>query len=95
MVTAQEREVFFAESGAGYSTNKTDCNDSNSAIHPGLCDGSNGLDDNCDGTIDDGSGAIIYYADEDGDGYGGGTGTSLTNNEEQVIQLTTLIAMIL
>ncbi|MBK6484808.1 MAG: T9SS type A sorting domain-containing protein [Chitinophagaceae bacterium] len=71
---------FCSNPGAGYSTNKTDCNDSNSAIHPGLCDGSNGLDDNCDGTIDDGSGAIIYYADEDGDGYGGGTGTSLCNN---------------
>ena len=29
----------------------------------------NGLDDNCDGTVDDGV-LVVYYADADGDGYG-------------------------
>lgn len=37
--------------------------------------GSNGVDDDCDGTIDDGSGAIFHDVDGDGDGYGAGTGS--------------------
>ncbi len=64
----------------GYVTNDTDCNDGNSAIHPGECDGSNGVDDNCNGVIDDGSGAIIYHVDADGDGYGQEVGIYFCNN---------------
>jgi hypothetical protein len=53
----------------GYVPDSTDCNDNHSGIHPGSCDDTNGVDDNCDGSIDDGNGITIYYADADGDTY--------------------------
>ena len=42
-----------------------DCNDDNSAVHPGAEEVANGVDDDCDGVIDEGSTAF----DDDGDGY--------------------------
>ncbi len=67
---------------SGYVYNSSDCNDEDADIHPGACDasGSNGIDDNCDGIIDNGYGAATYYVDADGDGYGVGIGTSLCSN---------------
>jgi uncharacterized repeat protein (TIGR03803 family) len=67
---------------AGYVYDSTDCNDKNASVHPGACDArnGNGIDDNCDGVIDDGFGATSYYIDADGDGYGAGSEISLCNN---------------
>lgn len=42
--------------------NNLDCNDNNSAIHPGATEGCDGIDNNCNNLIDDGN-------DLDGDGY--------------------------
>jgi alpha-tubulin suppressor-like RCC1 family protein len=62
----------------GYSIFSTDCDDSNSTIHPNakeLCDGEN-IDENCNGFVNDEDENINiesqskYYLDEDGDGYG-------------------------
>ncbi|MEY3211848.1 MAG: hypothetical protein RIT28_2329 [Pseudomonadota bacterium] len=59
-------------------TNKTDCNDSASAINPGateVCDASD-TDEDCDGLADDAdssvssSGKTTYYRDADGDDFG-------------------------
>ncbi|MGA8855429.1 MAG: putative metal-binding motif-containing protein [Christiangramia sp.] len=54
----------------GYVTDNTDCDDAKSSVNPGekeIC--GNGIDDNCDGNMDEGL-KLVFYADKDGDGYG-------------------------
>lgn len=48
--------------------NNTDCNDSDSAIHPGVLDVCDNVDNDCDGAIDEDP--PTWYQDLDGDGYG-------------------------
>ena len=55
---------------SGYSTMGSDCDDDDSLVHPGMTEACNGIDDNCDGAIDETFPAITYYLDADGDGYG-------------------------
>jgi hypothetical protein len=38
----------------GVATNTTDCDDANPAVHPGATEVCNGIDDNCNGQIDEG-----------------------------------------
>ena len=49
-----------------------DCDDNNSTINPDAEEECDYLDNNCDGTVDEGSAidADTFYADLDGDGYG-------------------------
>jgi len=47
-----------------------DCNDSNADINPGADEWCNGLDDNCDGQIDEFLPGTTYFQDLDGDGFG-------------------------
>ena len=47
-----------------------DCKDDNAAVHPGAAEVCNGVDDNCNGSIDEGVEESTYYRDSDGDGYG-------------------------
>ncbi|MCB9796701.1 MAG: hypothetical protein H6741_28715 [Alphaproteobacteria bacterium] len=46
-----------------------DCDDEDASVYPGAVEVCNGVDDDCNGDIDDAVGAL-FYADEDGDGFG-------------------------
>lgn len=53
----------------GYSAVADDCDDSASSVHPGATEVCNDVDDNCDGSVDEGLDQV-WYADSDGDLYG-------------------------
>ncbi len=48
-----------------------DCDDSNDTRYPGRAESCNGVDDDCDGTADEGIPVVTVYVDSDGDGYRG------------------------
>ncbi|CAM4220891.1 hypothetical protein G4177_09655 [Corallococcus sp. ZKHCc1 1396] len=54
---------------AGYATSNTDCNDANSAVKPSATEVCDNVDNNCNGTVDEGV-KLTFYADADGDGVG-------------------------
>ena len=41
--------------GSGYTDNSDDCDDTDASVHPGRSDSCNGVDDDCDGDIDEDS----------------------------------------
>jgi hypothetical protein len=61
---------------AGYVTHADDCDDSSAAVHPGATEVCNGIDEDCDGAIDNGA-QITFYRDADGDTYGSALDTTL------------------
>jgi hypothetical protein len=65
-----ENDTLYCPSLAGYVANHDDCNDSDASIHPLAVEVCNGIDDDCNGLIDDGLQLFTYYQDADGDGYG-------------------------
>ena len=56
----------------GYVADNTDCNDSSSATYPGADEYCDGVDTDCDNTVDedDALDVLTLYADSDLDGYG-------------------------
>lgn len=54
---------------AGYSALNDDCNDGNATVFPANAESCDGVDNDCNGQIDEGVGTE-FYADFDGDGYG-------------------------
>jgi len=68
---------------SGYVSDDTDCDDTDSAVNPGedeICDG---IDNDCDGDIDedDATDASTWYADADTDGYGDATASTSACDE--------------
>ncbi|MCK6503782.1 hypothetical protein L6R53_10350 [Myxococcota bacterium] len=62
---------------SGYVSNDDDCDDGRSSVHPGATEVCNDLDDDCDGSVDEGAVSDgTWYADSDGDGYGDASDTS-------------------
>jgi hypothetical protein len=57
-------------SPAGWVSTPGDCDDSNNALRPNAAESCNGLDDDCDGLVDENL-TTIFYRDADGDGFGG------------------------
>ena len=57
---------------SGYVEDDTDCDDTDSDIHPDATEVCDGVDNDCDGEIDedDALDGDIWYADEDEDGFG-------------------------
>jgi hypothetical protein len=57
---------------SGHVFNNDDCDDWDEDAHPGLTETCDGVDNNCDGEIDeeDSTGCENYYLDADGDGFG-------------------------
>jgi len=60
------------EQPSGYLEDSSDCDDTDAEVNPDATEVCNGLDDDCDGTIDedDAADAGTWYADTDGDGFG-------------------------
>ena len=60
---------------SGYAANATDCDDTETSVNPGAIEICNDIDDDCDGSIDEGA-TSIFYEDTDGDGYGDSSSTT-------------------
>ncbi len=54
----------------GHVDNHDDCDDGDAGIHPGATETCDGVDEDCNGQIDDGVVYSDYWPDGDGDGFG-------------------------
>lgn len=54
----------------GFVMNNIDCDDINGVVYLGVMEICDGVDNNCDGNVDEGFLMVIYYQDVDSDGFG-------------------------
>ena len=71
-MTDADGDGFGDDSPATGVTAGTDCDDTQTTVSPAATEVCNTIDDDCDGTRDesDASDALIWYLDDDGDGFG-------------------------
>jgi hypothetical protein len=67
--------------GDGYDATE-DCDDNNSVVSPAAEEICDGIDNNCDGAVDEGV-TSTYYADVDGDGFGDPDGAAESCDESE------------
>ena len=71
--------ILACEQPAGYLPEASDCDDADALVNPGEAERCNGIDDDCNGSVDDNaSDALTWYADLDGDGYGDAANPTLS-----------------
>lgn len=63
-------DTCYEQAPAGFADNPDDCNDNNDQIHPGAAEICDDIDNNCNGTVNDGLQRYVYFLDADGDGFG-------------------------
>ncbi len=73
----EDTQAMVDADGDGFGAQE-DCDDTNAAIHPDADETCDGVDNNCDGTVDEGSAtdAMTWFTDADGDGYGDDAATT-------------------
>ena len=69
---ADPNDCLLADQDSDGYTVDIDCNDNDSTIHPNASEVCDNLDNNCDGSIDEGV-LETFYVDVDGDGFGHNT----------------------
>ena len=55
---------------SGFVPDNSDCNDGSNAVYPGATEVCDGLNNDCDGSTDEGLSPTSYWPDTDNDGYG-------------------------
>ena len=62
----------------GFVTDSTDCDDLLADVNPAAEEHCDGIDDDCDGLVDESGTEVTWYLDADGDGYGDPTATMVS-----------------
>ena len=70
-------ECWCTATGDYSSRSDTDCDDALATVHPGATETCDSVDQDCDGSVDEGT--THYYSDLDGDGYGDDSTESCTS----------------
>ncbi len=82
---ASYTESEIEESAGLLVDNGDDCDDSDASVNPGADEVCDGVDNNCDGEVDENTAtdAVTWHEDADGDGYGNSENTSLSCDQPE------------
>ncbi len=74
-----DNTVVACEQPSGAGADSSDCDDSDGSVNPAATELCDGVDDDCDGTVDedDASDAATWYLDADSDGYGDASSSTM------------------